>query len=99
MATNGVNVYQYGNTVRLECDFFDYTELKIDPQMVKVIIYDAKYNILTSETLGGANRRNIGEYFYDYTTPKKEQKLYYEWYGEIDGKPSLKRGSFITKFL
>lgn len=99
MAIAKINVYQYGNTVRLECDFFDYSGDKVDPQLVKVIIYDAKYNVLSTEIVGGANKQNIGEYFYDYTTPKKEQKLYYEWYGEIDGKPSLKRGSFITKFL
>jgi hypothetical protein len=99
VAVSKVNTYQYGNTVRLECEFLDFSGVKVDPQFVKVIIYDAKYNVISTETLGGANKKNVGEYFYDYTTPLKEQKLYYEWYGEIDGKPSLKRGQFITRFV
>lgn len=92
------NVYQYGNTVRLECSFFDFNGDKVDPALVKVIIYDQKYNQLTSTTLGSANKLAVGDYFYDYTTDLKEQKLYYEWYGEVNGKPSLKRNSIVTQF-
>ncbi|MDS7057063.1 hypothetical protein NXG04_07175 [Klebsiella pneumoniae] len=94
-----MNIYQYGDTVRFECVFYNFEGEKIDPQLIKVIIYDQKYKELKSEVLTSANKKDIGEYFYDYTTPKKEQKLYYEWYGEIDGTPSLRRGSFMTKFI
>lgn len=99
MIKKSVNTYQYGNTVRFECDFFDFSGEKIDPQIVKLIVYNYKYQAVHTAILNTNNRQNIGEYYFDYTTELKEQKLYYEWYGEIDGKPSLKRGEFITRFI
>lgn len=93
------NVYQYGNTIRFESDFFDFNNQKIDPEVVKIVIYNYKYEVVLSETLNINNKQAVGEYYYDYITEKKEQKLYYEWYGEINGKPSLKRGEFMTKFI
>lgn len=94
-----LKVYQYGNTVRLECVFFDFQGNKVDPQLVKITIYNQRYENIFNETLGINNRKDTGEYFFDYVTENKEQKLYYEWYGEINGKPSLKRGEFMTKFI
>lgn len=99
MAVSKVNTYQYGNTVRLECKFFNFGGQPVDPTLIKVVIYNSKYEQISSINLTVSNRLDIGDYFYDYTTEKKEQKLYYEWYGEIDGKPSLKRGTFMTKFI
>jgi len=96
MSKRNINTYQYGNTVRFECSFFNFNNIKVDPQKIKLIIYDYKYNILFE---GVGIKKDVGEYFYDYTTEMKEQKLYYEWYGEIDGKPSLKRGEFMTRFI
>jgi hypothetical protein len=93
------NVYQYGNTVRLECDFFDFDNTSVDTQLVKVVIYDAKYEILSEIVLGEVNRKAVGKYFFDYTSGNTAQKYYYEWYGEIDGTPSLNRGQFATKFI
>jgi hypothetical protein len=91
-----VNVYQYGNTIRFECVFFNFNNEKVDPETVRIIIYDYRYNSIF-ESIG--LKKGVGEYFYDYTTEEKEQKLYYEWYGEINGKPSLKRGEIMTKFI
>lgn len=99
MARKGINTYQYGNTVRFEVDFFDFDGQPIDPDMTKIIIYNYKYEIIFQETLGVNNRTGVGRYYYDYITEEKEQKLYYEWYGEINGKPALKRGDFMTKFI
>jgi len=93
----GVNTYQYGNTIRFECTFYDFEGNKVDPEMVKIKIYDYKYNVIFNGE--GLKKANTGEYFYDYTTEMREQKLFYEWYGEIEGKPSLKRGEFMTKFI
>jgi len=92
-----MNVYQYGDTIRLECTFYDFSGEKVDPEYVNIIIYDSRYNELFKGE--GLSKGSVGEYFYDYTTEKKEQRLYYEWYGMIDGKPSLKRGEFMTKFI
>lgn len=93
----GINTYQYGTTVRFECTFFNFTGEPVEPELVKIVVYDFKYNIIYSGT--GLKSAITGQYFYDYTTMNKEQKMYYEWYGEIDGKPSLKRGEFQTKFI
>lgn len=96
---NGIRVYQYGNTVRFECIFYDFDGEKIKPNMIKLTVYNSKKDVVFFQSLGDDNQKSLGEYYFDYTTEQKEQKLYYEWYGEIDGKPSLKRGEFMTKFI
>ena len=93
------NAYQFGNTVRLDCVFYGFDGERINPDLVKLILYNSRYEILKEEFMKTENQRNIGEYFYDYITEDKRQTLYYEWYGEMNGKPSLKRGSFITNFI
>jgi hypothetical protein len=99
MSNKSVNTYQYGNTIRFECKFYDFNEQLVDPELVKIVIYNYKYEIVHDEILGINNKRTVGDYFHDYTTELKAQKYYYEWYGEINGKPSLKRGEFMTKFI
>lgn len=89
--------YQYGNTIRFKCEFFDFDNSKADPQIIKFIIYDERYNVVFQEN--GATRLSEGEYIFDYTTPERKGKYYYEWYGEVDGKPSIKRGEFKTDFV
>jgi hypothetical protein len=88
--------YPFGTTVRLNCTFKDFNNENIDPQIVRVIIYNYKYDLLETLT---ATKKAIGEYFLDYKTPNKSQTFYYEWYGEIDGMPSIIRSGFITKFM
>lgn len=96
---NKTNTYQYGNTIRFECSFYDFDNEKVDPDIVKMIIYNYKYEILHEVCLTQNDRSDVGDYIYDYPTDKKEQKLYYEWYGKINGKPALRRGEFMTKFI
>lgn len=96
---NKVNTYQYGNTVRLDCVFYDFNSERINPDLVKIIVYNSRYEILTEEVMKAVNQRSVGEYFYDYITEGKKMTVYYEWYGEMNGKPSLKRGSFVTNFI
>lgn len=93
------NTYQYGNTVRFDCLFFDFNGDKVNPDLVKIIIYNSRHEILLEEIMKTENQRSIGEYFYDYVTEDKKQTVYYEWYGEINGKPSLKRGQIATNFM
>ena len=94
-----INSYQIGNTVRFSCTFLDFNGEKIDPSVVKMIIYNSIYEIMLEEVVTVANKQGIGEYFYDYITVGKNYTLYYEWYGEINGKPSLKRGTITTNFI
>lgn len=94
-----INSYQYGNTVRLECKFYDFENELVNPEIIKIIIYNSKYEVILNEFLNTNNSKGVGEYFYDYVTEKKEQKLYYEWFAEINGKPSIMRSQFITRFI
>ena len=91
-----MNTYQYGNTIRLECIFRDFEGVKVDPSIIKIIIYDNRNQKIFE---GTGIKRSVGEYYYDYTTESKQDKITYEWYGEIDGKPSVRRGQFMTKFI
>lgn len=91
-----MKTYPTGTTVRLKCAFFDFNNEKVDPQLVRVLIYNYKYEVI--EQLN-ATKESVGEYFLDYITTNKSQTFYYEWYGEINGQPSIKRDSFITKFM
>lgn len=91
-----VNFYQHGNTVKLECTFYDFDGQLVDPAAIKVIVYNYKYEVIFE---GTGSRISLGKYFYDYKTESIEQRLFYEWYGEIDGLPTLKRGEFVTQFI
>lgn len=99
MATASFNTYQYGTTIRFEANFYDFDGNPMNPDIVKVVVYDQKYNQIFTQMLDVNNQTGVGQYFYDYVTDPKEQKLYYEWYGEINSKPTLKRGTFMTKFM
>ena len=92
-------VYYTGTSVRLTCDFYNFEGLLTNPDTVKITIYDYKYEIIDSISMGSSNNAGVGKYYYDYLTDLKESRYIYEWYGEIDGKPSLKRGSFQTRFI
>jgi hypothetical protein len=96
MPKEKINTYQFGTTVRLECTFYNFDDNKFDPDIVKIKIYDSKYNVILEEE---GVKRSQGEYWFDHVTDSKAQTLYYEWYGEIDGKPTIKRGQFMTRFI
>jgi hypothetical protein len=91
------NIYDAGNTIRLQCIFEDFDGNRVDPTTVKIIIYDHRYRMLEQAILGSGNRIDLGTYFYNYTSPKDdEERIIYEWSGEIDGFVSLKRATFST---
>lgn len=95
-----INTYQSGNRVKLSAKFENDEGIFTDPAIVKLIIYNYKYEIIEQFNIGDANRIEVGEYFYDYVTDSnKNEKIFYEWYGEMNGTPTLRRGSFITKFI
>jgi hypothetical protein len=97
-----MNHYQCGNTVYFECSFYDLNKELIDPDLIKFIIYDNRYNLIKEEIIAKNPSLDIGEFQYDYTIPndfKNKQILIYEWNAEINGKPSIARDSFIVSFL
>jgi hypothetical protein len=95
------NSYQAGNTVRLHCTFTNFSGVPTDPSVIKVRVYDQKYNLIKDNILSSDNRDDVGVYFFDYTIPMDfvNQKIVYEWYGEIGGYPSLSRGKFKVIFI
>lgn len=96
MNSSRVNHYQYGNTVKFEGVFYNEQGEKVNPEIVKIIIYDERYKMVFEQVI---NNVSLGTYVYRYETPKKEQKMYYEWYGVLDGLPTIKRKPFIVKFV
>jgi hypothetical protein len=85
-----MNTYQQGNGVRLTAEFRDWDGALKDPQLVKVIVYDANFVKLGEWPMTAANHTGIGKYQFDYV-PVQFGIFYYEWYGELDGFPSLRR--------
>ena len=94
------NVYHAGNTIRLKCIFEDFDGNRVNPSNVKIILYDNKYQKLQESFLSSGYRVGTGEYVYNYiTSSDSEQRIVYEWFGEINGLPSLKRSTFRTVFI
>ena len=97
--TNSQKVYQAGNTIRLECTFHDFDGQLIDPPLISVRIYDLKYKLLSTTSIGNLNRTSKGQYFYDYVSPVQGGVVWYEWYAEVGGFPSLRREQLKTSFV
>lgn len=94
------NTYQAGNTIRLLCIFEDFDGNRVNPNNVRITFYNYKYEKIQENVLSINNRQELGVYFFNYLTSKNsEQRIIYEWYGEIGGFPSIKRGSFRTVFI
>lgn len=94
--------YKSGDTIRLLCTFKDFSDQLTDPSLINVKIYDQKYLMIDTISVPLlSNKLSIGSYFYDYVIPALylNQTLYYEWYAEINGLPSLNRGSFQVVFI
>jgi hypothetical protein len=91
-------VYLTGSTVRLSAKFTDVEGIPKNPDTVKVVLYDYRFNKLEEFVLGEENHVGTGEYVFDYITPMIERKIHFEFYGEISGNPVIERDSFVTKF-
>jgi hypothetical protein len=87
---------QMGNTVRLTAQFSDWDGNPVDPALIKVKFYDTRFKLLEEHSVGAANKLDVGSYYFDYV-PQVPDTIYYEWYAEIDGLPSLKRESLTVR--
>lgn len=91
-------IVQRGNTVRLTARFRDWDEELIDPAIVKVIVYDKRWQQIVETELQPNNRADTGLYFLDYV-PEQTGTFYIEWQGRIESKPSLQRITMIVRDL
>lgn len=92
-------VIQAGNTIRLTCKFYDPNGYITTPTVVRLTFYDYRFQKITDVNLSDADILTEGTYYYDYATETHEKKYYVEWYGLIDGLPSIKRDTFSTTFI
>lgn len=88
-----------GNTVRLTCTVKNFEGEKTDPETIKFLIYNNKYEVLSETILGPGNKDAIGEYFYDYTTEDVKGKYYFEFYSIVSGNAAVQRGTIRTSFV
>jgi len=96
MTCNDSGHVQGGNTVRLTAIFKDWGGDPIDPDAVKVLIYNREWAKISEYTLGPPNRTGVGNYYYDYVPAAVNTTLYVEWHGMIDGLPSLHRSALTV---
>lgn len=94
-------VFLCGNTYRVKATFKDFDGQNVDPNIVKFILYDKKYEKINEYVLNSSNKISDGVWFYDYEIPMEhiDRKFYYEFYGEIGGKPFINREGFKVEFV
>jgi hypothetical protein len=85
-------VFQQGNTVRLLANFYNWDGEPADPEELKLIIYDDKYN--TISTVTETTKLDIGQYYCDYTFATAGNFIY-EWLAVLGGKPTLRRRKIL----
>jgi hypothetical protein len=83
-------IYLDGNTVRLTCKFSDWDGAIANPSIVKLIIYNSRYQKINEFSLGPGNKTPDGAFYFDWI-PVDTGEFIYEWYAELDGTPSLTR--------
>jgi hypothetical protein len=89
-----------GTAIRAVNTFYNFENTPQDPNVVKVKIYDRRYQMVGDYVLTDANKLSEGKYFYDYVTPtERNQKFIIEFYGEIAGNPTIERQQIFTTFL
>ena len=81
-----------GDTIRLKSEFKDFDGEYVDPEDVKVVIYNSRYKEVEEYA---PDRTALGKYHLDYTVPSgTTNTMYFEFKGTIGGKPVLGRSSF-----
>ena len=97
-----INVYETGNTCRLQCKFDigeDGEILRIDPPNVLINIYNNKYELLETIPYEKITREDIGVYIYNYKLPDEETRIVYEWLADFNGQTFFRRNSIRTTFI
>lgn len=93
--------YLLGNTIKLNVTFKDFEGELFDPSIVKVKIYDSRYNLIEEISDTRIKKDSLGSYYFYYTIPdsvKSGTSLYYEWYSEKGGLPVIARKKLSVYF-
>lgn len=98
-----MNRYEFlgGDTIKITGKFKDYDETLVDPTDLQLKVYNGKFNLV--DTVSGANiiKDYVGVFHTEYKLPDVSQpwELIFEWYGLVQGKPSLERIRVLVKFV
>lgn len=84
-----------GDTVRLVANFMDFNGNAVSPENIELTIYDLEEEEIESINLDDSNRKDVGVYFYDYVA---DQDVIFEFFGEVEGNPTVIRNSLQVKF-
>jgi len=87
-----------GDTVRLKCHFKTFDGQSVEPNDIKLTIYDMNKQQIEQITLDDTNKESIGVYFYDYVLPDDKQEIIFEFRGLYNNKPILVRDSVKIQF-
>lgn len=88
-----------GDTVRLKCHFKTFNGNSVDPNDIKLTIYDSTKTQIEQFILNDTNKENVGVYFYDYVPALELNEFIFEFGGSYNNKPILARDSVQVKFI
>jgi hypothetical protein len=88
--------YKQGNTITLTGQFYNEDgQTLVDALAVSLKLYDERYTLLATFT---PTRTGTGTYEYRWTADRLGTVVY-EFWGEVDGLPSLDRKTLVIKFV
>lgn len=85
------NTARSGETIKLIGKFHDFDGTLVDPETVKLILYNERQKQIQEILLNSANKESIGVYSYLYIVPFDMEYIYFAFEGDINGTPSLGR--------
>ena len=87
-----------GDTVRLGVHFKTFDGVSVDPENIKLHIYDKTKLHIESIDITDTDKQKIGVYFYDYFLADELNEFIFEFVGKHNNKPILSRGKVKIKF-
>lgn len=87
-----------GDTVRLMVNFLTFNGLEVDPENIKLKIFDNEKLFIEEIDINANNKVEQGKYFYDYT-PVSNKSFIFEFTGIYNDKTILSRGKVDVKFI
>jgi hypothetical protein len=85
-----------GDTIRLKGEFKGFDGEYVDPDDVKLVVYDGQQKEVAEVT---PTHDDTGKYYHDYVIPEgRTSTMYFEYIGTLGGMPILGRKSFERKW-
>ena len=62
-------MYQSGNSIKLNATFKNFSGVAVDPDIIRLKVYDSNLTLINTITIGAEYRLAVGSYFYIYQLP------------------------------